>query len=396
MNDSTQDMTIETKVVGTEVIDTEAGLAELCDRLRGQPVLALDTEFLREKTYRAQLCLLQVAAEGVIACVDPLAIDNLDPLLDIIYDPDVIKVMHSARQDMEIFFDLRGDLPKPLFDSQIAATLLGYGEQVGYANLVKGMLGVELDKMHTRTDWTQRPLDEAQIEYAADDVRYLFKMYPQQVETLKAKDRLGWLQEDFDELTNINTYSPPEETLWKRVKGRQKLKGVQLAILRDLAIWREDQAKKINRPRRWILKDDVMVDISRFAPQDNAGLEKIRGLEARTVQNHGAALLAAIQQGKSSAKESWPKKVEGRRLTQTQDALVDVLMAVLRARGAEHEVSPALLANRKELENLILGQTDSPVLHGWRAELAGHDLQAVLSGKRVIQVADGRLELRDV
>jgi len=227
-------------------------------------------------------------------------------------------------------------------------------------------------------------------------VRYLFKMYPQQVETLKAKDRLGWLQEDFDELTNINTYSPPEETLWKRVKGRQKLKGVQLAILRDLAIWREDQAKKINRPRRWILKDDVMVDISRFAPQDNAGLEKIRGLEARTVQNHGAALLAAIQQGKSSAKESWPKKVEGRRLTQTQDALVDVLMAVLRARGAEHEVSPALLANRKELENLILGQTDSPVLHGWRAELAGHDLQAVLSGKRVIQVADGRLELRDV
>jgi len=233
-------------------------------------------------------------------------------------------------------------------------------------------------------------------EYAADDVRYLFKMYPQQVETLKAKDRLGWLQEDFDELTNINTYSPPEETLWKRVKGRQKLKGVQLAILRDLAIWREDQAKKINRPRRWILKDDVMVDISRFAPQDNAGLEKIRGLEARTVQNHGAALLAAIQQGKNSAKESWPKKVEGRRLTQTQDALVDVLMAVLRARGAEHEVSPALLANRKELENLILGQTDSPVLHGWRAELAGHDLQAVLSGKRVIQVADGRLELRDV
>ena len=380
-------------VIQNTFVDTEAGLAELCDRLRGQPVLALDTEFLREKTYRAQLCLLQVAAEGVIACVDPLAIDNLDPLLDIIYDQKVIKVMHSARQDMEIFFDLRGDLPKPLYDSQVAATLLGFGEQVGYANLVKGMLGIELDKMHTRTDWTQRPLDEAQLEYAADDVRYLFRMYFQQIETLEAKGRLDWLQEDFDELTNINTYSPPEETLWKRVKGRQKLKGVQLAILRDLAVWREDLAKKINRPRRWVLKDDVMVDVSRFAPRDNAGLEKIRGLESRTVQQHGAALLAAIQQGQNSDRENWPKKVEGRRLTQEQDALVDVLMAVLRARGAEHEVSPALLASRKELENLILGQTGSPVLHGWRAELAGHDLQAVLAGKQVIQIADGRLEL---
>ena len=391
MNNSTQSVS-----VGTEFIDTDAGLMELCDRLRGQPVLALDTEFLREKTYRAQLCLLQVAAEGVVACVDPLAIDSLDPLLDIIYDPSVIKVMHSARQDMEIFYDMRGELPKPLFDSQVAATLLGYGEQVGYANLVKGMLGVELDKMHTRTDWTQRPLDEAQIEYAADDVRYLFKMYFQQVEILEAKNRLDWLQEDFDELTNIITYSPPEETLWKRVKGRQKLKGVQLAILRDLAVWREDQAKKINRPRRWVLKDDVMVDISRFAPGEIAGLEKIRGLENKTIQNHGADLLAAIEQGQNSSKENWPKKIEGRRLSQTQDALVDVLMAVLRARGAEHEVSPALLANRKELENLILGQTDSPVLHGWRAELAGHDLQTVLTGKSVIQIIDGKLELKDL
>lgn len=386
MNDSAQDM----------FVDSESGLTELCDRLRGQPVLALDTEFLREKTYRAQLCLLQVAAEGVIACVDPLALGNLDPLLDLIYDPSVVKVMHSARQDMEIFFDLRGDLPTPLFDSQVAATLLGFGEQVGYANLVKGMLGVELDKMHTRTDWTQRPLDEAQVTYAADDVRYLFKIYHQQVEVLKAKGRLEWLQEDFDELTDINTYSPPEESLWKRVKGRQKLKGVQLAILRELAVWREDQAKKINRPRRWVLKDDVLVDISRFAPVDKTGLEKIRGLENNAIQNYGDALLAAIKQGQNSPKENWPKKMEGKRLTPAQDALVDVLMAVLRARGAEHEVSPALLANRKELEGLILGQTDSPVLHGWRAELAGHDLQAVLSGKQAIQIENGMLELKNL
>ena len=354
-------------------------------------MLALDTEFLREKTYYAQLCLLQVAAEGVIACVDPLAIENLDPLLDIIYDPSVTKVMHSARQDMEIFFDLRGDLPRPLFDSQIAATLLGFGDQVGYANLVKAMLGIDLDKMHTRTDWSQRPLDADQLAYAADDVRYLFTIYHQQVESLKAKGRLEWLQEDFNELTNVDTYSPPADVLWKRVKGTQKLKGVQLAILSSLAVWREDRARVINRPRRWVLKDDVMVDIARFGPSDISSLEKIRGLEAKTIQNQGAAILNVIENAQQSSKETWPQRIDVRRLTPQQDAIVDVLMAVVRAKGAEHEVSPALLASRKGLEGLVLGQMDNPILHGWRAELAGHDLQAVLAGECVLRVADGRL-----
>ena len=223
----------------------------------------------------------------------------------------------------------------------------------------------------------------------------MFEIYDHQTRALAEKGRADWLQEDFDELTNVETYSPPENSLWNRVKGKQKLKGVQLAILRDLAIWREERARKINRPRRWVLKDDVMVDISRFAPRDISGLEKIRGLELKTIQKHGEALLAVIQQGQKSAKENWPIKIEGKRLSPAQDALVDVLMAVLRARGAEHEVSPALLANRKELESLVLGQTDTPVLHGWRAELAGHDLHAVLAGKRAIKIVDGRLVLSE-
>lgn len=374
-------------------VNTQSALEQLCERLRGQPVLALDTEFLRERTYHAQLCLLQVAGEGIIACVDPLAIEDLGPLLDIIYDPSVVKVMHSARQDMEIFFDLRGDLPRPLFDSQIAATLMGFGEQVGYANLVKAMLGIELDKMHTRTDWTQRPLDDAQLKYAADDVRYLFEIYEHQTRTLVEKGRGDWLQEDFDELTNIDTYSPPDDSLWHRVKGKQRLKGVQLAILRDLSIWREERARKINRPRRWVLKDDVLVDIARFAPRDITGLEKIRGLEAKTIQNQGRAILSVIQQARESDKESWPRLKQWKRLTSSQDALVDILMAVLRLRGAEQEVSPTLLANRKELESLVLGETDSPVLHGWRGELVGHELQAVLAGERVLKVIDGKLVL---
>lgn len=377
-------------------VDTESGLAELCDLLRGQPVLALDTEFLREKTYYSQLCLLQVAAEGVVACVDPLALDTLDPLLDILYDPSVIKVLHSARQDLEIFFDLRGDLPRPLFDTQIAATLQGFGDQIGYANLVQKMLAVELDKLATRTDWSQRPLEAEQLSYAEDDVRYLFKIYYQQVEQLTAKGRMDWLQEDFDALTAIESYALPADDLWKRVRGSQKLKGVQLAILRGLAAWREQRAQNSNRPRRWILKDEVLVDMARRGPSDIAGLEKIRGLESNSIKKNAPALLEVIEQARATAAESWPLRKEGRRLSSAQDALVDLLMAVLRLRAVENEVSPAVLASRKELESLVAGSTDCPVLHGWRGELAGHDLQAVLSGEKVLSVSDGRLLLTPV
>jgi ribonuclease D len=371
-------------------VDTESGLAELCEKLRGQPVLALDTEFLREKTYYAQLCLLQVAAEGVIACVDPLAVD-LDPLLDIIYDPNVVKVMHSARQDMEIFFDLRGDVPRPLFDSQIAATLMGFGEQVGYANLVQQMLEVTLDKIATRTDWSQRPLDAEQISYAADDVRYLFTLYHQQVELLNSKGRLAWLQDDFDAMSDRTTYAPHPENLWKRVKGSQKLTSPQLAVLRGLAIWREERAQASNRPRRWILKDEVMVDLARRSPVDLEGLAKIRGLEERLLSKHGEALLKVIADAKATDPDTWPTRSKSQRLTAEQDAVVDLLLAVLRLRGNEHDVSPSLLASRKQLEALVLGDEESPVLHGWRAGLAGRDLQAVLSGEKSVRVVDDQM-----
>ncbi len=373
-------------------IDTENALAELCDKLRGQPVLVLDTEFLREKTYYAQLCLLQVAADGVIACVDPLVLD-LTPLLDIIYDPAVIKVMHSARQDMEIFFDLRGDVPRPLFDTQIAATLMGFGEQVGYANLVQQMLGVTLDKAATRTDWSQRPLDIEQINYAADDVRYLFTVYHQQMDVLGSKGRLEWLQADFDEMSDRSTYAPAPADLWKRVRGAQKLSSPQLAVLRGLAVWREERAQAGNRPRRWILKDEVMVDLARRSPDQLNGLAKIRGVEERLLSRHGNTLLKVIAEAKDTDSSGWPTKSKSPRLATEQDAVVDLLMAVLRFRGNQHDVSPTLLASRKQLEALVAGDMDSAVLHGWRAELAGHDLQAVLAGTMVVRVINGELEL---
>jgi ribonuclease D len=385
---------ISTNTMQEIFVDTQQGLMDLCEQLRGKGELALDTEFLREKTYYVQLCLLQIASDELIACVDPLALDDLTPLLDIIYDPASVKVMHAGRQDLEIFYHLRGDLPKPIFDTQVAATLMGFGDQVGYAALVKAMQEVELDKSHTRTDWSQRPLDVEQLRYAADDVRYLLPIYRRQREILEDKQRLGWLQPDFNELTRCETYNPPVAELWKRVKGNQQVKGVGLAILQGLAQWREEQAQRVDRPRRWILKDEVMIDLSRRSPRDEEGLGKIRGLEAKTIQRHGMDLLAIISRCRQLPKEEWPSRPRVIRLTVQQDALVDVMMAVVRLRAAEHDVSPALLANRKSLEALVAGNADSPLLHGWRSELVGHDLQALLQGEATFKVHNGQLQLQ--
>jgi len=372
-------------------VDTPEALAALCDSLRGCEALALDTEFLREKTYYTQLCLLQIASDELIACVDPLALENIDPLLDIFYDPQVTLVMHSARQDLEIFFDLRGSPPAPVFDTQIAATLLGYGDQIGYANLVREFTGVELEKGHTRTDWSRRPLGEGQLRYAADDVRYLLDIYREQCRRLREKGREDWVQADFDALVDVATYAPPAEDLWKRVRGNQQLKGRQLAIAQALAEWREEQARRVNRPRRWVLKDDVIVDIARRAPKDLAALDQIRGLEGRTLERHGEKLLSLVEQACQLPGEAWPQRPKATRLTPQQDAVVDLMMAIVRTRGAEHDVSTALLGNRKALEALVAGAEDSPLLQGWRALLVGRDLQALLAGERSLRVAEGQL-----
>jgi len=376
-------------------VDTPEALAALCDSLRGCAELALDSEFLREKTYYTQLCLLQIASDELIACVDPLALETIDPLLDIFYDPQTTLVMHSARQDLEIFFDLRGSLPAPVFDTQVAATLLGYGDHIGYANLVREFTGVELDKQHTRTDWSRRPLGEGQLRYAADDVRYLLDIYREQRRRLQEKGREEWLQVDFDALVDTTTYDPPVENLWKRVRGNQQLKGRQLAIAQMLAVWREEQARRVNRPRRWVLKDDVIIDIARRIPKDLAALEQIRGLEGRTLERQGEKLLSLVEQACQLPKEAWPQRPKAARLTPQQDAVVDLMMAVVRTRGAEHDVSTALLGNRKALEVLVAGAENSPLLQGWRALLVGRDLQALLAGERSLRVVDGRLVIEE-
>jgi ribonuclease D len=374
-------------------IDTPEGLESLCRQLRSHDWFTLDTEFLREKTYRPRLCLLQVANPGVIACIDPLALPSLEPLLELLFDPAITKVLHAAHQDLEIFFEMRGTVPTPIFDTQIAATLLGQGEQIGYGALVKEVLGVDLEKAHARADWCQRPLDAAQLSYAADDVRYLRDVYSSQLAQLRKLKREGWLAADFADMVDPGRYSNPPQLAWQRLKGTNRLRGEQLAALQQLAAWREEQAQRSDRPRRWILKDEILLDLARHMPQDNAGMQRIRGLEEGTVARHGKALLQAITLGRATPKEQWPTVKQGARLPVEQDALVDMMMALLRERCREQAISPIAVAGRRDLEKLIMGERDTPLLHGWRAVIAGNSLLALLQGELHLSVNDGRLTI---
>lgn len=366
-------------------------LTALCQRLRSGSFIALDTEFMREKTYYPQLCLIQVATEDVIACIDPFAFDNLDPLLEVLYDPTITKVLHAARQDLEIFHHLRGRPPAPVFDTQLAATLLGQGEQVGYAALVKEVLGVSLDKAHTRADWSQRPLSPEELAYAMDDVRYLVPLYLHQRTALELAGRLAWLQEDFAELSQPVTYMAPPEEAWLRVKGANYLKGVQLAVLQQLASWRERMAQQDDRPRRWVLKDEIMIDLARQMPADLMQMARIRGIERQTMERHGTQLLACIQQARERPRGEWPQLEMPQRLTAVQEPLLDAMMALVRLRAMENSVSAPTLAPRREVERMLGGAPDTILHHGWRARLVGQDLEALLCGKLHLVVEEGRL-----
>lgn len=376
----------------TLYIDTEAALADLCARLQGSPWICLDTEFLREKTYFPQLCLLQVANEELVACIDPLALPDLTPLLDVIYDTRIVKVLHAASQDLEILYQLRGALPYPVFDTQIAAALLYHSDQIGYGNLVERMLGVQLDKSHARADWSARPLEPEQLRYAADDVRYLSRVYLAQLEILGQQDRLHWLDEDFAELTDPARYAVNLNQVWRRIREpRPPLKGVQLAVLQALAAWREERAVNRNRPRKWILRDEVLTDLARIMPTTRDALAKIRGVEPSTLEKSGAELLRVIEQGRRTPQEEWPELEPRLTLTPMQEALVDAMMALVRLRAHEQGISPAMFATRRDLDRVVTGDPDVPVLHGWRGAMVGCDLHALLKGSLALSVRDGVL-----
>ena len=353
--------------MSAELITDDAALADLCRALEGAEWLAVDTEFLRERTYRAKLCLVQVADHDIVACVDPLAIADLTPLTRLLHAPAVRKVLHAARQDLEVFHDLEARVPAPLFDTQIAAAYLGHDDQIGYAALVQAVTGHTLAKTQTRTDWSKRPLTSAQLEYAADDVRHLRTVYEALLDQLAARGRLAWVENDCARLTDPGLYANDPEQAWRRVRGGADLPPAGQQVLRALAVWRERTAQERDRPRSWIVRDELLFELARRQPDGTLALTSIAGLDDQTLQRHGAGILAAIEIGRRAEPAVLWERVAP--FDRAQSERVRRLMQQVRELAAQHALAPAVLATRRDIERLVRGADPVALFPDWRAEL---------------------------
>lgn len=341
--------------------------------------LALDTEFLRERTYRPQLCLIQIAQESRSSCIDPLALDDLAPFAELLANPGQVKVLHAASQDLEVLHQRLGILPAPLFDTQIAAALCGLGEQVGYAALVERLLGVSLAKAHSRTDWSRRPLSDEQLDYALDDVRYLPETHAILVERLDSLGRTAWLQEDCAALLDPSRWTQEPLEAWRRLKGWQRLPPAAFPRLRQLAAWRERRAQALDRPRRWVLDDETLVQLVTRPPRNIHALLHGNLLPPglRGAADEIMAALDAAQHDDTPPPPTWtPMRGEERerfdQLTRTLDGLAQEL-----------DLPSGLLVTRGELEQLARGQSNLDRLQGWRGELLRAPLGAILQDDRL-------------
>ena len=374
------------------MVDTDDGLVVLCESLADAPYLILDTEFLRERTYRPELCLVQVKYQDVLACIDTQAVKNLQPLFDLLHNRNIEKVFHAASQDLEIFYLLSKKVPGPLFDTQVAAPLLGYNEQIGYANLVNEHLDIELSKSQTRADWTRRPLSESQIQYALDDVIYLETVYLSMKAELAKAERLNWLDEDFANAEDPDKYEQPAKLRWRKIRNIQRYKGPTLSIIQALATWRELKAREINQPRNWLMKDDVLCTLAQQKPDSDKELSHIRGLDRKTRDRFGKELLAEIDKAKDRQPESLPAFVKKVKLTPQRLASVQLLNAWVHQRAGDLSIAASILAPPKTLEKMVSGDGRA-ALDGWRDRLIGDDLEAILTGRASISATDDGIQL---
>jgi ribonuclease D len=376
-----------------EYITTPEALIQACDVLKKAKVLCVDTEFHREKTYYPQFALLQVGCNEGHFVIDPVQIKDLKPIWDVILDPSILKVFHAGRQDLEIILEHAGALPLPMFDTQVAAALLGYGQQVGFGNLVQRIVKKELAKGESFSDWLNRPLTEQQLKYAADDVIYLMPVYQGLKEDLQARKRSTWLDEEQATLTSLSTYQTDKNEVFWRVKGVNKLKPKHLAILREFATWREEQAQKKDMPRRRALSDDAMLEL---AKRDKLTLEvmgRMRGLTQGTIRRFGEEWIQLWQKGMNCDEADYPKLTARKSNTSGTDLRLELLDTLVRLKAEESSISSTILTNKSDLAALASWGSkpdneapELPCLQGWRYELVGEDLLRLLRGEICLHI----------
>src|SRR3954469_4093165 len=379
-------------------ITTTAELEAFCEKIKSQPFVAVDTEFMRETTYWPKLCLIQAAAPSAEACIDPLSDEiDLEPFLEIMRDESILKVFHAARQDVEIFNNLQA-MPKPLFDTQVAGMAAGFGEQIAYDALVRQMLKVDLDKSSRFTDWARRPLSDNQLTYALADVTHLAALYPMLRERLERENRLGWVTDEMNDLTDPANYDVEPENAWKRLRPRRHT-AKYLAVYRAVAAWRERTAQLRDQPRGRILKDEAIDEVATQAPVDAEALDRLRSVpKGFSGSRFGPDLLGAVREALKDP-EAYAPVIERSRTppSPAAGAVVELLKVLLKARSEEAGVASKLIATVSDLE-LIANEdeADTPALKGWRREAFGEDALKLKRGELALVLDGARVRVVEV
>ncbi len=377
------------------LITETAALAALCTRLQAEPYVTIDTEFMRERTYFPELCVVQLGGVADTAVIDAEAPGiDLAPLAALLADQAVVKVFHAARQDVEIFLHLFGVVPTPIFDTQIAAMVAGFGDQVGYDALVSALTGGQIDKAHRFSDWSARPLSPAQVTYAAADVTYLRTVYERLQDKLAQEGRVQWVEAEMAILAEPATYRPDPETMWERLRPRTNNRRL-LGLLRAAAGWREREAQRVNVPRQRLLKDESLLEIAATAPDSAEALARIRGISKGFAEGKsGQGLVAALRAAAALPDAALPDAPRTRDGVKPSPALVALLKVLLMAKCEQHNVAPKLLASSEDLDRLASEETpDIEALQGWRREMFGADALALKAGEITLGVDGKRVKL---
>ena len=377
-----------------KLLTTTPALVTAIHTIRSADFIAIDTEFMRESTYYPQLCLIQICAGSHAFCIDPLAEGmDLSPLFALMQDKNITKVFHAGRQDLEIFVQLTGDVPCPVYDTQIAAMVCGLGDQVGYDKLVYHYKNLQIDKSSRFTNWSQRPLSDRQLSYALDDVIHLAEIYPRIIADLTANGRDKWVQSELESLADISLYQTDPATAYTRIKARNS-KPAQLNRLAQLASWREKEAQRRDVPRGRILRDDTLIDLAGSNPKTRADLKKIRGFPGGENGKFGPAVIEVLKKANAMAKDAWPLKERLPQRDKPPVAIIEMLRVLLKHVTESHNVAPRLIASADDLEKLALSDAaDIPAMKGWRREIFGDAALALKAGKLGLTVQKSKIKL---
>ena len=370
-------------------------LIAACERFSRDNFLAIDTEFMRERTYYPQLCLIQIAGKDEAVTVDALANEiNLNPILDLMANNQITKVFHACRQDMEIFFNLNRRIPYPVFDTQIGAMVCGYGESVSYDKLVRQITGVQIDKSSRFTDWSHRPLSKQQLNYALSDVTHLRTVYESLLNQLEKNGRIDWLNEEFQNVLSPKTYDIPLDQVWKRLKiknGRPKF----LILVRELCGFREKEAQNRNIPRNRVIRDDVLLDIAARSPRTAVDLAKVRSLSAQFAEGRlGKSILRVVAEASNIPESDAPQLEKLNKPKPQKPALIELLKVLLKHKSEDNNVAQKLIASTADLEAIAENDNANVLaLNGWRKDVFGDDALLLKSGKIALSAAGDRIKI---